>query len=120
VKYWQTTLAILAALSASPALADDFKTFDGKEYKNATVTRVEPDGIVIRFSGGIVTLPFADLPEVGGIVFFRKAVFEGPVSFVAADIASNFEADGTKFQNKETGASFNRVGTAFHETIRDC
>ena len=40
VKHWKTTLAIIAALSVSIALADDFKTIDGKEYKNATVSRV--------------------------------------------------------------------------------
>jgi hypothetical protein len=58
----KTTLAILAALSASIALADDFKTTDGREYKNAKASRVEPDGIVITFSGGIVKLPFIELP----------------------------------------------------------
>ena len=42
-------------------MADDFKTIDGKEYKHVTVSRVEPDGIVITFSGGIVKLPFAEL-----------------------------------------------------------
>ena len=52
----------MAALSASLALADDFKTVNGKEYKNAAVTRVEPDGIVIKFHGGIVKLQFAELP----------------------------------------------------------
>jgi len=62
VKLWKTTLAILAALSASIALADDFKTIDGKEYKKAEVSRVELDGIVITFSGGIVKIPFAELP----------------------------------------------------------
>ena len=65
MKYWQTTLAILAALAASIALADDFKTIDGKEYKNVKVSRVEPDGIVITFSGGIVKIPFTELsPEI--------------------------------------------------------
>jgi hypothetical protein len=44
-------LAILAALSASMALAEDFATINGKEYENATVTRVEADGIVIRTKG---------------------------------------------------------------------
>ncbi len=43
--YWETTLAILAALSASVAVAEDFKTINGKEFKNAKVSRVEPDGI---------------------------------------------------------------------------
>jgi uncharacterized protein YeaO (DUF488 family) len=53
----------LAALSASIALADDFKTIDGKEYKNVTVSRVEPDGVVIKFSGGIVKIPFTELSK---------------------------------------------------------
>jgi hypothetical protein len=64
MQYRKTTLAILAALSTSLALADDFKTTNGKEYKNVTVSRVEPDGIVITFSGGIVKIPFTELsPE---------------------------------------------------------
>jgi hypothetical protein len=59
------TLAILAGLCASIVLADDFKTIDGKEYKNAKVSRVEPDGIVITFSGGVVKIPFTELsPEI--------------------------------------------------------
>jgi hypothetical protein len=48
---------------ASVALADDFKTNDGKEYKNATVTRVEADGIVIKTKGGISKLYFTELPK---------------------------------------------------------
>jgi hypothetical protein len=59
----KTTIAILAALAVSLALADDFKTTNGKEYKNATVSRVEPDEIVIRFHGGIVKLHFVELPK---------------------------------------------------------
>jgi hypothetical protein len=51
------------ALSASVAVADDFKTINGKEYKNATVSRIEPDGVVIRFSGGIVKIAFTELPK---------------------------------------------------------
>ena len=56
-------LAILAALSASIAFADDFKTIDGKEYKNVTVKRVEPDGIVITHSAGVARIPFKELPK---------------------------------------------------------
>ena len=52
-KHWRILLAILTALSASLALADDFKTVSGKEYKNATVSRVEADGIVIRTKGDL-------------------------------------------------------------------
>jgi hypothetical protein len=59
------TLAFLILCVGSVVLADDFKTTEGKEYKNVTVSRVEPDGIVIAFSGGIVKLPFTELsPEL--------------------------------------------------------
>ena len=65
MKYRKTALGILVAVSASVALADDFKTVEGKEDKNVKVSRVEPDGIVITFSGGIVKLPFSELsPDV--------------------------------------------------------
>jgi len=61
----KATLAILATLSASIVLADDFKTLEGKEYKNVKVSPVEPDGIVVTFSGGIVKIPFTELsPEI--------------------------------------------------------
>ena len=65
VKHWEITLAILAGLSASLAVADDFKTTDGKEYKNAKVSRVEPDGIVLRTKSGISKLYFTELPREG-------------------------------------------------------
>jgi hypothetical protein len=63
VKHWKPTLAILMALSASLAVADDFKTTNGKEYKNATVTRVEPDGIVVKSKSGISKVYFVELPK---------------------------------------------------------
>src|SRR6266516_5351892 len=59
------TLAVSFLCLASVVLANDFKTIDGKEYENVTVSRVEPDGIVLTFSGGIVKIPFTELsPEV--------------------------------------------------------
>jgi|SRR5215831_14818337 len=48
VNPWKATLLIVLTTSASLAPADDFKTLKGKEYKNATVSRVEADGIVIK------------------------------------------------------------------------
>jgi len=45
------------------AVADDFKTIDGKEYKNVTVSRVEPDGIVLRTKSGISKVYFTELPK---------------------------------------------------------
>jgi hypothetical protein len=57
------SLAILTALSASIVLADDFKTIDGKEYKNVTVSRVEPDGLVLKSKSGISKVYFTELPK---------------------------------------------------------
>lgn len=48
---------------ASVAVADDFKTNAGKEYKDATVTRVEPDGIVVKTKSGITKVYFTELPS---------------------------------------------------------
>jgi hypothetical protein len=63
VTCWATTLAFLAVLSASLALAEDFKTINGKEYKDATISRVEADGIVIRTKTGISKIYFVELPK---------------------------------------------------------
>jgi hypothetical protein len=63
VKYWRSALAILAVPSASLALAEDFKTVNGKEYNNAEVTRVEPDGIVLKTKSGISRVYFSELPK---------------------------------------------------------
>jgi hypothetical protein len=60
---WKTALASLAVLFASLALAEDFKTINGKEYKNAKVSRVEPDGIVLITKGGISKVYFMELPQ---------------------------------------------------------
>jgi hypothetical protein len=56
-------LAALAVLSASLALAEDFKTIKGKEYKDATIIRVERDGIVLRTKTGISKVYFVELPQ---------------------------------------------------------
>jgi chromosome segregation ATPase len=53
---------VLLILFASVVFADDFKTVNGKEYKNATVTGVEADGIVVKTKGGISKVYFAELP----------------------------------------------------------
>ena len=63
VKYWKTALSIFAALSAALALAEDFKTVNSKEYKDATITRVEGDGIVLRTKTGISKVYFVELPK---------------------------------------------------------
>jgi hypothetical protein len=57
------TFVILIVCFASIALADDFKTINGKEYKDATVSRVEGDGIVLKTKSGISKVYFAELPK---------------------------------------------------------
>ena len=59
----EITLAILASLSVSLALAEDFKTVSGKIYKDATISHVEADGIVLRTKTGISKVYFAELPK---------------------------------------------------------
>jgi len=56
-------LTVLISCFASLAFADDFKAIDGKEYKNVTVSRIEPDGIVVRTKSGISKIYFVELPK---------------------------------------------------------
>jgi hypothetical protein len=48
----RATLLMLAI--SQFALADDVKTINGKEYKNVTVSRAKPDGIVVKTKSGII------------------------------------------------------------------
>ena len=60
----QTKLFIILLLSlAVAAFSEDFTTVNGREYKNATVTRVEPDGVVVKTNSGITKIYFTDLPK---------------------------------------------------------
>ena len=54
---------VLAFAVLQFALAEDFKTIHGKEYKNAEVSRIEADGIVIRTKTGISKIYFIELPK---------------------------------------------------------
>ena len=56
-------LALLILFFTSAAFAEDFKTVKGKEYKDATVTRVEPDGIVVKTNSGVTKVYFVELPK---------------------------------------------------------
>ena len=63
LKSWHAMLAISAVLSASVALAEDFKTVSGKVYKDATVTRIEADGIELKTKTGISKVYFTELTQ---------------------------------------------------------
>jgi thioredoxin 1 len=56
-------IIFLIACFASVALAEDFTAIDGKEYKNVSVSRVEPDGIVLISKLGISKVYFTELPK---------------------------------------------------------
>ena len=56
-------LTFLMLCFTSAAFAEDFKTVNGKEYKDATVSRVEPDGIVLKTKSGIIKVYFTELPK---------------------------------------------------------
>src|SRR5262245_42254343 len=58
-----TIVVILATIFVSLALAEDFKTVSGKIYKDATVSHVEADGIVLKTKTGISKVYFAELPK---------------------------------------------------------
>jgi chromosome segregation ATPase len=60
----QTKIFTILLLSfATAALSEDFKTVNGKEYKDATVTRVDPDGVVVKTKSGITKVYFTELPK---------------------------------------------------------
>jgi hypothetical protein len=56
-------LIVLISSFASVAFSEDFKTVNGKEYKDATIIRVEPDGIVVKTKSGITKVYFVELPK---------------------------------------------------------
>ena len=63
VKDRATTIVILPLLLATLAVAEDFKTVSGRVYKDATINRVEADGIEIRTKTGISKVYFTELPQ---------------------------------------------------------
>lgn len=95
VKYWKTALLTFAALSASLALAEDFRTINGKEYKDATITRVEADGIVLRTKTGISKVYFFELPQEVQERFRRSPATPG---------AAQRERDAIKLEAKQEGS----------------
>src|SRR6266498_1496230 len=61
-KSWLFPIVLLLA-ALQLAIADDFKTINGKEYKNVTVKRVEPDGLILSSKSGISKVYFNELPK---------------------------------------------------------
>jgi hypothetical protein len=107
----KATLAILAALATSLALADDFKTTNGKEYKNVTVSRVEPDGIVIKSKSGISKVYFTELPKE---VQERYHYDAAKAAAYSADQAAGQGAAEKTGQSEQKGAPWWITGTVVY------
>jgi hypothetical protein len=56
-------ISSLILVFISVAAGEDFKTIDGREYRDATVSRVEPDGILVKTKSGVSKLYFTELPK---------------------------------------------------------
>jgi len=89
-------LAVLAVLSPSLALAEDFKLINGKVYKNATITHTEADGIVLRTKTGISKVYFVELPNDVQERFHYGS---------ATPVAKQHEREAMKFEGKQDGLS---------------
>jgi hypothetical protein len=109
MKYLQIPLVILAALSTSLALAEEFKTIAGKEYKDATITRVEPDGIIVKMNSGISKLYFAELPKEVQERFHYEP--QAATAYSAAQAANdemyNKQQEEARYRQEDAGAQKN-------------
>jgi len=94
VKYWQHTVATFASLLASIALAEDFQTIQGKEYKDVTVSRVEPDGIVLTTKTGISKVYFVELPKE-----VQERFLPTPPKTIAQDALIKIKSESAALKN---------------------
>jgi hypothetical protein len=108
----QTKLVtILLLLFAAVALSEDFHTVNGKEYKDATVTRIEPDGIVVKTNSGITKIYFTELPKDVQEQFHYDS---GKAASYSAEQNANYTAyqkqqEETRRQQQDADAKKNAV-----------
>jgi hypothetical protein len=103
----QTKLFTILILSlASVALSEDFKTINGKEYEDATITRVEPDGIMVKTKSGVTKVYFTELPREVQERFHYDS--EKAASYSAEQVANYAEyqkqQEGTRRQQQDVDA----------------
>jgi len=111
------TFLILCFTSA--AFAEDFKTVNGKEYKDATVTRVDPDGVVVKTKSGITKVYFIELPKEIQERFHYDS--EKAASY-SAEQAANYtgyqkQQEETRRQQQDADAKNNAAVTAQQAAI---
>lgn len=106
----QTKLLTILLLSfAVTALSEDFKTVNGKQYKDATVIRVDPDGVVVKTKSGITKVYFTELPKDVQEQFHYDS---GKAAAYSAEQAANYTAyqkqqDETQRQQQAADAKNN-------------
>jgi 23S rRNA pseudoU1915 N3-methylase RlmH len=104
-------LAFLILSFAAAAFSEDFKTVNGKEYKDASITRVDPDGIVVKTKSGIAKVYFAELPKD---VQERFHYDQQKASAYSAEQAANY----TAYQKQQEEAQRQQeAATAKQKTI---
>jgi len=84
-----TKLLTFLILFTSAACSEDFKTINRKEYKDATITHVDPDGIVVQTKSGVSKVYFAELPKA---VQERFHYDQQKANAYAAEQAANYTA----------------------------
>jgi hypothetical protein len=92
-RVWLAKCQFLSGVTFTRTNFEKVTTFDSSTFK------AEVDFTDVKFGQG---------------AFLNNAVFEGPVDFLAANIAGAFRADKARFKNKERAATFNgmKVGQA--------
>jgi hypothetical protein len=106
VRQVNTKLLAVLILSFAPSVfSEDFKTVNGKEYKDATITRVEPDGIVVKTKSGITKVYFAELPKEAQERFHYD---QQKASAYSAEQAANY----TVYQKQQEDAKREREDAA--------
>jgi hypothetical protein len=96
-KYLLVSLLVLVTRSI---FADDFKTIDGRQYKNVTVSRAEPDGIVLTSSSGISKVYFTELPKEVQERFHYDAVKAAAYSSAQAASQEAFQRQQEELRRK--------------------
>jgi len=96
---------------ASLGFSEDFTTVNGKQYKDATITRVEPDGIVVKTKSGVTKVYFAELPRE---VQERFHYDSEKAALYSAEQAANFatyqkQQEETQRQRADADAKNNAV-----------
>ena len=100
-----TKLLTFLILFTSAAFSEDFKTINGKEYKDATITHVDPDGIVVQTKSGVSKVYFAELPKA---VQERFHYDQQKANAYAAEQAANY----TAYQKQQEEAQRERENVA--------